>query len=337
MKRLQVLIFFVFIVGLIAGGVWFYRTSKQLYADYHYQSPAERIVRIEKGSSIRQISKVLSDNQVISNPYLFQFLVRYQKTDKSLKAGKYQFRPGITLDEVIATLIEGKTIVKLLTVAEGQTINEIAELLPSVQLVPDRFLSLACDSEFVRSLNIPANTAEGFLFPETYYLYDENTERDLIKMMVGEFWKHFTETHLKKASDLGYPLLEIITLASIVEKEAQLEEERSTIAAVYHNRLNKKMLLQADPTVQYAAGIWKSRLFYKDLEIDSPYNTYRYRGLPPGPICSPGIASINAAINPAAVDYLYFVARGDGSHIFSKNISDHNQARLQVKRKNRTR
>ena len=177
---------------------------------------------------------------------------------------------------VIDQLLAGQTIVKTLTIPEGLTIQKIAELMPKVNLSSDVFLASVIDSGFISSLEIPTNSLEGYLFPETYYLHEGMTERELIKMMVQELRVNFPDTERVRANNMGFSVHEIISLAAIIEAEAQVATERPTISAVYHNRLKRGMLLQADPTVQYALGKWKSRLYYKDLEVDSPYNTRKY-------------------------------------------------------------
>lgn len=321
------------IVILLIGSGWLaFQSGRGLYADYQARTCQAQSVTIEKGSSFQQIVQQLSERGLITNPMLFRWVARYRGVDTQLKAGRYRFETGMTMNDILDQLIAGRTVVKILTIPEGLTIRRIAELLTEVDLSPQKFLEADGDSQFAAIFHLPHNSFEGYLFPETYYLNDETTERDLIRLMLLQFQANFSGEYRLRADRLGFSVHEIVTLASIIESEAQIHEERPIISAVYHNRLQKGMLLQADPTVQYAHGGWKTRLYYKDLEIDSPYNTYRYPGLPPGPISNPGASSIHAALYPADNSYLYFVAKGDGSHLFSKTNAQHNRAKQSVKR-----
>lgn len=331
MKKFLLLIIFLLFVGI----GWLGWKGFQLNQDFQYRSPVEKVLKIERGAGIFEISNLLQREGIIANAQLFRWIARYQGDDKKLKAGKYQFEPGLAIPDVIRKLVAGETVFQVLTIPEGLPLNRSAHLVSEIGLSPERFLALATDSAFVHRLGIPASTLEGYLFPETYHLPDEIDELSLIQHMVSEFKENFPAAYQKRAADLGLNRHEVVTLASIIEGEARVDSERATISAVYHNRLQRGQRLEADPTVQYALGEWKSRLLYKDLEVDSPYNTYRYAGLPPGPINSPGAASIRAALYPADVDYLYFVARGDGSHIFSHTLAEHNRARREVKRNSR--
>ena len=187
------------------------------------------------------------------------------------------------------------------------------------------------DPEFCKTLGVDAESLEGYLFPETYKFSLMMAEEQVIRRLVKQFQRVFDSQMRAQASRMGMTVHETVSMASIIEGEAQVGDERPIISAVYHNRLKKRMRLQADPTVQYAIVDGPRRLFYKDYRIDSPYNTYRHRGLPPGPIMSPGEASLRAALYPAEVNYLYFVARGDGSHIFSRTTREHEKAKRETR------
>lgn len=205
-----------------------------------------------------------------------------------------------------------------------------ALLAEKLNLNEQVLLSHMQDEVFCKTLNVSAETLEGYLFPETYRVSAAITEKKMLTLMVSHFWDAFDATLQKRAVQMDMSVHEVVILASIVEGEAQVDDERSTIAAVYHNRLKKRMRLQADPTVQYALPDGPRRLFYKDYQYDSPYNTYRVNGLPPGPISSPGRASLVATLYPADVAYLYFVAKGDGSHVFSNTSREHEIAKQQT-------
>ena len=197
------------------------------------------------------------------------------------------------------------------------------------------FLRLATDRRFANSVGIGASNLEGYLFPDTYKLSWGTTPNGVARVMVEQFNRTFTDSLSKRAEEIDLSLAQVVTLASMIEAEAKDGNERDLISAVYHNRMRRGMLLQCDPTVIYALPDLNRPLLLKDLEVDSPYNTYRYPGLPPGPICNPGRASIVAALYPADVNYLYFVATGEGSHIFSTTLTQHNLARAKVKRARR--
>jgi UPF0755 protein len=191
------------------------------------------------------------------------------------------------------------------------------------------------DDRFTQGMGITASNLEGYLFPDTYRLSWSTTPEKVAQVMVEQFRKTITDSLMRRAEEIGFSLAQVVTLASMIEAEAKDGNERDLISAVYHNRLRRGMLLQCDPTVIYALPKLDRPLLLKDLEVDSPYNTYRYPGLPPGPICNPGKASILAALYPAGVNYLYFVATGEGSHIFSATLAQHNLARARVKRAKR--
>ena len=193
------------------------------------------------------------------------------------------------------------------------------------------FVELAYDSAFCRGVGIAAPSLEGYLFPDTYYVPRNIRARTMIETMLARFRAVFDDSLAQRTRQIGFTAHEILTLASIIEREARVEEERPIISGVFHRRLKLRRPLEADPTVEYALGMRKKRLLYKDLEVDSPYNTYRYPGLPPGPICNPGRASILAALYPAETPYLYFVAKGDGTHEFTSSERDHLNAKRRIR------
>jgi len=326
--------FILFLLILLAIGAGFgYTWFQGLKVDMHARSQTACTIKIDPGMSVQKIAQILHEQGVISNPDLFRWKAYYQKIDKSLKAGEYLFDKGLTIQQTLDLLVSGKTVYQVFTVPEGLTMAQIAERVAEINLESEEFIALASDSAFVRSLGFSVRTLEGYLYPDTYYLSDEVDDELFIRRMVGEFWNQIPKNSKQRADSMGFSLHEIVTLASIIEGEAQVDSERTIISAVYHNRLRLGHKLEADPTVQYAHGTRKKRLLYKDLEIDSPYNTYLYPGLPPGPINSPGSASIRAALYPANVDYFFFVASGDGTHIFTKTATEHNRARRTVRKK----
>ena len=229
--------------------------------------------------------------------------------------------------EVLEILQEGRILFRTATIPEGHTTFQIAELLDNLGFANrETFLQLAFDKQCVSELKIEADNLEGYLFPNTYNIHRGMNEKEIIWEMVEEFWQVMTPDLQEEIRQKGFTIHEIVTLASIIEKEAQVGEERELISAVYNNRLKIKMKLDSDPTVIYGLKNFNGNLTKADLQSESPYNTYRRRGLPPGPIANPGEASILAAIHPADVKYLYFVSRNDGTHEFSNSYREHIRA-----------
>ncbi|RKY89252.1 endolytic transglycosylase MltG, partial [candidate division KSB1 bacterium] len=248
--------------------------------------------------------------------------------NKKIRAGKFRLSKNLSNYSILLILCKGKPIDEKITIQEGLTSQKICSILKdTLEIDSTKFISLLTDKEFINELGIDADNLEGYLFPETYYFPCGISEKEIIKKMVGEFHKVFNDSLKKRARELNFSVHEIVTLASIIEGEAKIDDERNKISAVFHNRLKRRMRLQADPTIQYIIKDGPRRLLLKDLKIESPYNTYLHRGLPPGPICNPGKKSIIAALYPSCENYLYFVAKGDGSHIFSRTKKEHLKAK----------
>jgi UPF0755 protein len=321
MRRFLLIVFFM----LIAGGAW---VAYSLFPSFQgFQSPGV-YVDIPKGASERTIAHILDSQGVIRSQWAFDLLCR-SRPRRKLVAGEYFFEHPETAFEVFDTLAAGRIFEIPVTVPEGFNTFQIAALFADKGLVArDDFLAAARDASPIRDLAPNAPSVEGFLFPATYQFPRHLTAQDAIATMTTHFR---TIWNSLGAADPSPPALtpdQILTLASIVESETPKPEERPIIAAVFMNRLRLGMLLESDPTVVYAleqAGKYRGVLTTADLRFDSPYNTYRYKGLPPGPIANPGEASLRAAREPAAVDYLYFVADTEGGHFFSKTLAEHNQ------------
>ncbi|GAK53560.1 hypothetical protein U14_04826 [Candidatus Moduliflexus flocculans] len=297
------------------------------------QTPgSERIVLIPSGASGRKIAEILATESVIRDKTLFMLLARFYRSGKTMKAGEYQFTTAMLPTDVLTMLQDGKVYARFITIPEGYTARQMADVLAEHQLDKAAFLAFVFDKQNAARFNIAADTLEGYLFPSTYHITRETTAEALAQMMVEEFWKVMTPDLRQEIAQQGMTVHEIVTLASIVEEEARLPEERELIAAVYRNRLRIGMKLDSDPTVIYGIPNFNGNLTRTDLQTDTPYNTYMRKGLPPGPIASPGKASILAAIRPANVKYLYFVAKNDGSHQFSTNYQDHLRAVQQYQR-----
>lgn len=290
-------------------------------------------VVVDRGMSFAQIADRFEESGLIRNDLVFRALGRAFRIERRAKAGRYRFPPTANLVSILKALYRGATYREQIVVPPGRRLDQIAELLAKVAAVDStEFVNLARDASFVASLGVPSKSVEGFLFPETYDIEWREEAPSVLERMVTAFFRVFNDSLRARADQLGMTISQVVTLASIIEKEAYLEVEKPKISAVFHNRLKLDMKLQADPTVRYALGKWKGGLRYSDLKIESPFNTYLFHGLPPYPICNPGRASLAAALYPREdMEEVFFVAQGDGSHYFSKDGRDHEQAKARYK------
>lgn len=283
-------------------------------------------VRIAAGSDLRQIARNLADAGAIANPQAFLLAARLGGLDRRLRPGDYRLDPGQSLPSLLSALIEGRWRTTPVTIPEGWRLEQIAERLAAAGVCGrEEFLAAGRDKALLEQLAIPGPSAEGFLFPETYALALPSEPAEVIRIMRRQFAKVWAEL-TAGAPPPGPSLLATVTLASIVERETGVAAERPLVAAVFLNRLRLGMPLQADPTVIYGIDGFDGNLRRRDLAAASPYNTYLIRGLPPGPIANPGREALAAALSPAPADYLYFVARRDGTHQFSRTLAEHNRA-----------
>ncbi len=286
-----------------------------------------RVVDVPAHKSIVQMAEILDDAGVIRSRVGFVLLALARGSFRSLKAGEYQIPQGTNTVKVLELLEGGKVLQHLVTFQEGSTLGELARQLESERLAPaEDILRVANDAVFLKTLDVQADSVEGYLFPDTYQFVKGMTPEEILARMVARMREKISPEILAEARQREMTTHQLLTLASIIEKEAVESSEMPLISAVFWNRLKRDMPLQADPTVQYAVGKDRKRLTREDLQVDSPYNTYRRQGLPPGPIASPGRAAIHAAVRPASVKYLYFVAMDDRFHTFSTNLADHNAA-----------
>ena len=284
-------------------------------------------VTVPSGATMRMAADSLESAGVIGSAKLFGFYAKVTKRDRNIKAGTYILDRSASWNQVIDALVAGKGIVFTVTIPEGWDLKTIIPNVARIMKVDSAALdSAARDTALISRLGIPTPTLEGYLFPETYLLPEDSDARPIVRRLVAEFERRWKPDWNDQLTKIGMTRHQVMTLASIIEKEAQVATERPIISAVYHNRLKRGMMLQADPTVLYALGRHANRVLYRDLEVKSPYNTYRNVGLPPGPIASPGIASIEAALFPADVPFLYFVAHPDGHHEFRATMREHNEA-----------
>ena len=275
----------------------------------------------------------MHDTGVVQNRLLFYLYGRIQGFDHRVKAGQYFFQGSQSYHHVYQKIVNGRIVTQPVTFYEGMRATQIAgRLQQTLGSDSTEFMRWVNDSDYCDSLGIHATTLEGYLFPDTYHFPVEFDVKAAIEQMVDRFFEVVQDSILQQTEAKGMALNDLVTLASIVEGEAAIAEERPLIAALYLNRIKRGIALQADPTIQYIIPDGPRRLLNKDLEIDSPYNTYLYRGLPYGPVNNPGLASMWAVLNPDSVNYLYMVANGDGSHTFSTNLEDHNRAKKRFER-----
>jgi UPF0755 protein len=290
-------------------------------------------VMIPRGASFGAAADSLAAREVIGSPTAFRLWAKWKGRDRAIKPGTYEFRPGQSYASLVEALESGRGVVRVMTVVEGWELRQIVPQLARVLEVPlDSVQAAVRDTALLHQLNVPTPTLEGYLFPATYSFGAGTTARDAVRQMVARFeqaWKPEWDARLQA---LALDRHDVVTLASLVEREARRPEERPVIAAVYFNRLKKGMRLEADPTVEYALGRRGMRMLYRDLEVESPYNTYRVKGLPPGPIGAPGAPSLAAAVQPASVPYLFFVAHPDGHHEFRTTFAEHTIAVREARR-----
>jgi UPF0755 protein len=316
-------------VGLLA-------VSVVLIAAYElYVSPPRPVpdgetveVIIPAGLPANEIGTLLEKEGVIGNAGTFLLLGKLGRYERRLQAGRYRLSPMMRDLDVLKVLTRGGTGEERVTLPEGLTVAQVAEVLVKhAGIDRERFLGLARDPSVAESLRVPASRLEGYLFPDTYNIFWRMDERQILSLMVEDFWAHFGAARRERAAALGMTVHEVITLASLIEKEAKIDDERSLISGVFHNRLALGRPLESCATVGYILPERRERLTYADLSAPSPYNTYLHVGLPPGPICNPGIASVDAALYPAQTKYLYFVSRGNGTHEFTRTASEHYRAK----------
>jgi UPF0755 protein len=294
------------------------------------------LVEIPTGSSFLRVTEILNQAGLVKSRFFFYSLAMTKRATRSIRAGEYEFNTSLTPAAVIEKLIRGEIKNYLVTIPEDFSMKEIAIRLAYSKLIDEEtFFELARDRNFLGSLGIKADSIEGYLFPDTYLFDRSMSTRQIMKIMVSQFWKKVTPEMLKMAGELGFNPHQFVTFASIVGKESGDNAEKPMISAVFHNRLKKKMRLQSDPTAVYDLDNFDGQVLRKHLKRNSPYNTYIIRGLPPGPIANPGLTSLRAALYPASVNYLYFVSKKDGSHFFSVSLDMHNQAiyRYRIRKK----
>jgi len=325
-KIILVLLFLLILASLWVGYQLFaIDTSISFVSPFYIEIPA--------GASTQQIKSILIDAGLLRNPGLFTYTARITGLHKEIRAGRFRFDKPVSTWQLLQILTSGGSFDIQITIPEGFTIYEIAGTMQNNLGIDSLAFLVACsNSDLLKKIGIPGPTTEGFLFPETYNIPRGIRPDSIISMMYGEFNRRWKPEFNRQAISMGMSCFEVVVLASIIEEEAHEKSEQPIISSVYHNRLRIGMMLQADPTTIYGIKKFDKPLLLIDLDSDSPYNTYRHFGLPPGPICNPGLGAIRAAMNPDSTDYFYFVSRRDGTHIFSKTIQEHHRAIQRIKK-----
>lgn len=316
----------VIAVGAVRG-LQFLNTPPSLVETY-------KVIEIAEGATFNNVSDLLKREGLITNQIYFRLLGLWTQNERNIKPGEYGLHTAMRPTELLDLLVRGKILHHQVVIPEGATARQIAKLLEAAKLADaETFMKVVEDPTLMEEFKIEGESLEGFLFPDTYQFPKKTPPHDIVRRMVTQFQAAYDESLQRRAEELSMTQREVVTLASIVEKETGHPSERGLISAVFHNRLKKKMRLQSDPTVIFALTDFDGNIKKRDLGIPSPYNTYRFIGLPPGPIANPGKEALYAALHPADVDYLYFVSKNDGTHFFSKNLREHNGAVNKYQRK----
>jgi UPF0755 protein len=326
LKKLRITIIFTLIfVFFVAAAVY---VDILRYADKPASAePVKQVIIVEPGQKFKSLSQILHKKGVIDHPAKFRLFSRIKGYDKNIKAGEYILSPTMTPKIILEIFVIGKVRLHSITIPEGYNLRQVARVVSRAGLATRAdFLKAATNAELVHSKGIDAKTFEGYLFPDTYYFTKEATAEKIISSMVKRFWSVFNPEWKNRAKTLGFTIHQVVTLASIIEKEAGVALERPIISSVFHNRLKRRIRLESDPTVIYGIEDFNGNIRRRDLAENTPYNTYRIKGLPPGPIATAGTKAIKAALYPAETRFLYFVSKKDNTHQFSTNLKDHNRA-----------
>ena len=328
MRKLLISLVVIVLVLAAAGALVGYELRRRVHEPYRGYAGEEQFVEIPQGASSPEIRRRLVEANVVSDDLVLRAALWWSGRSRTLQAGEYRFDQPMSALAVVEKIAGGDVYTQRLTFPEGLTIAEMAKVYESRGFGSAReFIKAASDAALVKDLDPKAGDLEGYLFPETYPLTRRANASQVVAMMVDRFRSSYDDTLRARAEGQRMTTRQVVTLASLIEKETAKADERPLVAAVYRNRMTRGMGMQADPTVVYAlmkAGKYDGNIRRDDLSFDSPYNTYRYPGLPPGPIAAPGRASLEAALAPADVPYLYFVSRNDGSHVFATTLKEHN-------------
>ena len=326
LKKIGTTIIFMLIFALLVAGAVY--VDLYIYAEKPLSTePVKRVVIIEPGQKFKSLSQILNKKGVIRHPAKFRLFSRIKGYDKHIKAGEYVLSSAMTPKKILEILVMGRVRLHRLTIPEGHNLRQVAQAVSRAGFGTQAdFFNAATNADLVRSKGIDAQTFEGYLFPDTYYFTKDATPEKIISSMVKRFWAMFKPEWKNRSKALGFTIHQVVTLASIIEKEAGVAMERPVISSVFHNRLKRKIRLESDPTVIYGIEDFNGNITRRDLKEDTLYNTYRIKGLPPGPIANAGTKAIEAALYPADTRFLYFVSKKDNTHQFSTNLKDHNRA-----------
>lgn len=326
LKKLGFITLAMIFVGICTVGLLYMHLMS--WADRPVGTAAqEKLFTVASGQGLKKTAAALQQEGLVSDALRFTILARLDKQDKLLKAGEYFLSTTLTPRQILGQMVEGRVHLYRLTIPEGFNLVQIAAAVSAAGLESEKnFLDAARDPESAKRLGIAADTLEGYLFPDTYYFPRGLDSSTIIATMVKQFRAAFKQAWEQRTKELGLTVHEVVTLASIIEKETGAPEERPLISSVFHNRLKKGMRLETDPTVIYGIPDFDGNIKRKHLETYTPYNTYKIKGLPPGPIAGPGALAMQAALYPAQTKYLYFVSKKDGTHQFSRTIKEHNAA-----------
>jgi UPF0755 protein len=317
------------VVLLLIGTVFLFAVIREV--TFLYIPPdrerVQKVLEIPEGTTLRETARLLFQNSLITRVESFVLVGKLLAIERRIIPGEYAFHTQMLPLEIIALIKSGRVIQYEITIPEGYTLAQIGRVVEEKGLArPDEFIRKATDPAFIQSLGYHADSLEGYLYPESYFFSKRVGSEGILRALVKRFEAVYTPEMEKRAEEIGLTRPEVVTLASIIEKETSVDEERLLVSAVFHNRIKRKIPLQSDPTVIYGLPHFNGNLTRKNLRARSPYNTYRVKGLPPGPIANPGKGSLLAALYPAAVDYLYFVSKNNGTHYFSATLAEHNRA-----------
>ena len=305
---------------ILLGGV----LGWALWGPNSFEHPEQRTILVSRGATFAGVVDSLEAAGILRSRFFFELAAHLRGGAEKIQVGKYRFASGVSNLGILDALVDGRGVLIPVTITEGiRARTQAAVFARTLGVDSARYARLAFDADFARSLGIAEPSLEGYLLPQTYAFAWQQDEEMILRAQVREFTRFFNDSLKARAAELGMSVHDVVTLASIVEGEVIFDEERPTVAGVYHNRLRRGMRLQADPTIQYIIPDGPRRLLYEDLETDSPYNTYRVKGLPPGPVGNPGARSILATLYPQEHNYLYFVANGRGGHWFSRSFEEH--------------
>ena len=317
----SVVLLVVVLVGFGTGAVFYVQLQPV------GQATRVSVVDVPEGVSFSEVARLLHQRQLIKSERAFTWMGRLFGADRNIIPGEYEFHGGMGPATILSKMTKGEVIQYVVTIPEGFSVTQIADLLEEKQLADrEAFIRATQDRAFIQTLSLPHKNLEGYLFPDTYHFTRHMTPEMMIQAMVSRLKQTVSDEYEARAKELEMPMHQVLTLASVIEKETARPQERPLISGVFHNRLLRNIPLQSDPTVISDLHQFDGDLRKEDLSIESPYNTYVVVGLPPGPIANPGKAAIHAALYPASTDYLYFVSRNDGSHAFSTTLAEHNQA-----------